>query len=122
MALVMQFQDDCGTQHANSCWEPKIVSIGTIERAVRVTFLAYKDQQSHNNGKAPLVGGRHEYVIMGDEYNYWSNSLPVGDKLKAVVENACEEFALWKKDTPTGQVDEDGEPILESFFKGATRT
>lgn len=120
MALIMAFEAADGTTHPNAHWRTAQINIGASDRLIELCYYAYRDQAAFDAGKAPLPGGVHRYTITGQEFLAIASQAPQGETLYAVLAHAADSYALAKLDTPTGEFDEAGDPVLVSFFDGAT--
>jgi hypothetical protein len=123
MALIKDFTDRCGVSHQAAYWRLVQNTNAALpaNQSVTLTFLAYRDATAFGAGLLPLAGGSKDYAITGAEYLALVNAPPTGLTLMQAIALAGEAYALGKLDTPSGQIDADGVPILVSFFDGATQ-
>lgn len=118
MAWKQSFTDASGNECTEAYWQAVQVNVGRADRTCYIVFYAYKDASAKALNKAPLIGAIKTYTISGDDFDdfYAKHIAPGGPNLLQMVYGYSKE----KKDVDTGQKDENGEPILVSFFENAT--
>lgn len=121
MSLLKDFTDDAGNVVSAAYWRAVVINIASAELKIRAVFYGFKDASAFQAGKASLLGAVKVYEVEGAEFIGIASQAPSGSTLNEVLANAVEEYALNKLDTPSGQVNPDGSPVLVSFFNGATR-
>lgn len=119
MSLIKSFTDASGNVNATAFWRAVQLNISSVDKNINLVFYGYKDAASFVAGKQALPGTQKTYTITGDEFLAVATQDPVGDNLYNVLAHASEDYALNKLDTDSGEVDEEGQPILVSFFDGA---
>lgn len=120
MSLIKSFTDNSGNVNATAFWRAVQLNISSADKNINLVFYGYKDAAAFMGGKQALSGAQKEYTISGDEFMAVALAAPDGDNLYTVLANASEQYALNKLDTDSGEVDGEGQPILVSFFDGAT--
>jgi hypothetical protein len=121
MAFLKDFVDPAGNMNTAAYWRADELTILSAKRLIGLKFVAYKDANAFTSGLAPLAGSEKQYAVNGSAFLTIAFSPPNGASLYDVLANACENYALAKLDTPTGEHNEDGSPVLVSFFAGATQ-
>ena len=122
MALTKSFTDQSGNVCDSSYWRVTQIMISADDSRINLGFSAWKDNSSFQAGLSPLIGGTKQYSITGAEFAAVGAAAPVGSTLYTVLEHASETYALAKLDTPSGQTDSSGNPVLISFFDGAVQS
>ena len=113
----MSFQSSDGITSDSSYWLPVQVNLNKIDRQAHIVFYGYATQDSRNALKASLQGAIKEYSLSGDKYDtYFTTALmqkydPLAQAYKVAMDTL---------DTDSGNKNQDGSPILISFFDGAT--
>lgn len=115
MALVKAFADSSGNTNPQAYWRAVGINIDSAGNRIGLVFYGYKDAASFGSGLAPLPGAVKSYQVSGPDYGAVAGQAPSGATLYEVLANACETYALGRKDIPDGQ----GGTV--SFFEGAQR-
>lgn len=121
MALVRPYEDLVGNTYVSSYWRVVTINIASYAQNLNVVFYGWKDAASFAAGKAPIQGAAKIYYVTGQEFLALATSSPVGDTIYEVLAITAESYAIDKKDVPTEEKDEDGNPVMVSFFEGATQ-
>ncbi len=119
LALLKNFTDASGNVFEPAYWRTVQINIGSADRNINLVLYAYKNADAFNGGKQALLGAAKQYIITGDEFLAVASEEPVGGSLYDVLAHSAEKYALGKKDVDSGEVDEDGKPVMVSFFKDA---
>lgn len=119
MALLMDFTDARGKTFPHSCWQLVEFRLTVLPGRFFLAFHAYASQEAYATGQPPLPGGTKSYLVDGEEFDVLIESLPQGETLVEAMTIAAEITALDRLDTPSGEVDAEGEPVLVSFFDAA---
>jgi hypothetical protein len=116
MAKQQSFTTDSGVTLEECYWRVAQINIGVADMSAYILFYGYADAAKRAAGKKPIPGAQKVYQISGATFAAYYAQEVAKNKNLAEIAYAV---AMETKDTPSGEVDEQGKPILESFFENA---
>jgi hypothetical protein len=122
--LTMPFTDPAGVAHPNSFWIPATVVMDNIDRNGGVDWVGYDSTTAYLAGNQSVQGAGHHTAIPTALY-MGIVSFPVPQDATTygeVTAAALVYLAQNVLDTSTGALDVNGNPVMVSFFAGATLT
>ena len=118
-ALKMPVSDPDGSSHPDAIWMPARVVMDNIARAAGVDWYPYHDAPSYLAGKQPVAGVEHhtalDTALYAQVLGFDAGTTVYGP----ATANALAFLALHVADTPTGQTDAQGQPVMAPFFAAA---
>lgn len=115
MAFILPFEDSFGNNYDTSYWYPGRIIIDKNNNVAVITFLAFKDKSARDAGKLP-ISERH-ITVQGNVFDTYLQKIITGDGNALAL---VYELALSHKDVKTDVNDENGAPVMKSFFQDAT--
>lgn len=116
MAKQMSFESkNTGETCAEGYWTPQLMLI-PFQKFATIDFSGFFNHQARLDGKSPLAS--KAYAVTKDEFDEYFSS-DVQSQPDMNPQKACYLVAMNRLDTPTGDLDEEGNPVMGSFFAKA---
>lgn len=115
MAFQLNFTDEYGVNYPASYWHCVQTNLSKADLSGRLTFYGFQD--AANKGKRII--GQKNYTILAADYNTYFSATAV-DPLNVNHISQAYVYASATLDVDSGQKDDDGKPVMASFFNGST--
>lgn len=124
MPFQKPFTDSAtGAEFPDAFWYPAAFHVGYNSQEISAVYVGHVSQ-AHLN-KAPVPVMTREFRVTGPAFVQLLKQIaatPVEPNVPLPIAIAAmlDQIALQLKDVPTGETNEDGSPVLVSFFEGLT--
>lgn len=117
MAFQKSFTDTFGATHDESYWRLSSFEFHKEEGRAVLYFRGFANATAASTGKPALA--MRQYELRGEAFTALLQKLTGADNSGASLAAQAYAFAVAAKDVSTGTNDENGAPVMVSFFDGA---
>lgn len=124
MPFKRPFTDtETGAEYPDAFWYPASFHVGYNSQEIGAVYVGHISENHLN--KSPVSVMTREFRVTGAAFvallkQIAATPVEANIPLPIAIAAMLDQIALQIKDVPTGEVDEQGNPILVSFFEGLT--
>ena len=124
MPFKRPFTDQAtGAEYPDAFWYPASFHVGYNSQEIGAVYVGHISENHLN--KSPVSVMTREFRVTGAAFvallkQIAATPVEANIPLPIAIAAMLDQIALQIKDVPTGEVDEQGNPILVSFFEGLT--
>lgn len=122
MPFLKPFVDvKTGAEYPNAFWYPSAFDVQYNGKSITAVYVGHVSAQLLD--KDPVPAMEHVFRVSGPDFvtllkQIAATPVNTDTPLPIAIAAMLDSIALQIKDTPTGEFDEDGNPVLVSFFEG----
>lgn len=111
------YTDTRGVTYTDSYWYLAGVNISAEDNQAVATFYGYRDKAARQEPGITNIGTK-SYILEGEAFDALKAQLLAADNNLWYLAYVT---AAVTQDVPTGEVDENGNPVMVGFFDGAVQ-